>query len=75
MIKRVKLNYMPAVSSTKPCGKIIISSSDLEQLSRVIAQKVCQNERIYQAGYMEAMRHHVGAGTMDIAGMQKVKKR
>lgn len=43
-IKRVKLNYMPAVSKTPSIGKISVSSSHMEALDRDIRQKVRQNE-------------------------------
>ena len=38
-IKRVKLNYMPAVSKTPPVGKITVHSSEMEKLDRSIREK------------------------------------
>lgn len=43
-IKRVKLNYMSAVSKTPPVGKTVIPSSHMEELDRAIRQKVRQND-------------------------------
>ncbi len=43
-IKRVKLNYMSAVSKTPPEDTIVIPSSHMEELDRAIRQKVRQNE-------------------------------
>ena len=44
-IKRIKLNYMPAVSETPPIGKITIPSGHIEALDRVIEQKIRQSEK------------------------------
>lgn len=43
-IKKVKLNYMSAVSKTPPVKKIPVSSSRIEELNRAIRQKIRQNE-------------------------------
>lgn len=53
-IKRVKLNYMSAVSKTPPVGEITIPSSHMEELDRAIRQKVSQNEA-ERAASMEAV--------------------
>ena len=43
-IKKVKLNYMSAVSKTPPMKKIPVSSSRMEELDRTIRQKISQNK-------------------------------
>lgn len=43
-IKKVKLNYMSAVSKTSPVKRIPVSSSRMEELDRAIRQKIRQNE-------------------------------
>lgn len=42
-IKKVKLNYMSAVSRTPPKAKIPVSSARMEELDRAIRQKTKQN--------------------------------
>lgn len=43
-IKKVKLNYMSAVSKTPPMKKILVSSSRMEELDKAIRLKIRQNE-------------------------------
>lgn len=57
-IKRVKLDYMSAVSETPPVGKITIPSSHIEELDRAIRQKVRQNEA-ERAASMEAASRYI----------------
>jgi len=42
-IKKVKLNYMSAVSRTPPKARIPVSSVCMEELDRAIRQKTKQN--------------------------------
>lgn len=42
-LKRVKLNYMPATSSTPPKNRIPVSSAHIEDLDREIREKTKQN--------------------------------
>lgn len=43
-IRRVKLNYMSAVSQPVPVKKIPVSSSRMEELDSAIRKKIRQNE-------------------------------
>lgn len=58
-IKRVKLNYMSAVSSTPPVERIAVPSSHMEELNRAIRQKVRQNEAERAASMEVAGRYMV----------------
>lgn len=58
-IKRVKLNYMSAVSETPPAGKVAVPSSHMEDLDRAIKQKVRQNEAERAASMEVAGRYTV----------------
>ena len=46
-IKRVKINYLSAVSKTPPVDRIAVPSSHMEELDRAIRQKVRQNEAVW----------------------------
>lgn len=43
-IKRVKLNYISAVSNTPPVERIAVLSSHMEELDRAIILKIKQND-------------------------------
>lgn len=58
-IKKVKLNYMSAVSKTPPVKKIPVSSSRMEELDRAIRQKIRQNEAERAASMEVAGRYIV----------------
>lgn len=58
-IKKVKLNYMSAVSKTPPVEKIPVSSSRMEELDRAIRQKIRQNEAERAASIEVAARYTV----------------
>ena len=58
-IKRVKLNYMPAVSQTPSKGKIVVPAGHMEELDRTIKQKVRQNEAERVASIEAAGRYIV----------------
>lgn len=58
-IKRVKLNYMSAVSKTPPVQKIAVSSSRMEELDRAIRKKIRQNEAERAASIEVAGRYTV----------------
>lgn len=58
-IKKVKLNYMSAVSKTPPVKKIPVSSSRMEELDRAIRQKIRQNEAERAASIEVAGRYTV----------------
>ena len=42
-IKKVKINYMSAVSHTPPKARIPVSSAKMEELDRAIREKTGQN--------------------------------
>lgn len=46
-IKRVKLNYMQAVSHTPPVNRIPVSSARMEELDMAIKEKTKQNKNQY----------------------------
>lgn len=48
-IKKVKLNYMSAVSRKPPVAKIKVSSEKMEELNRAVKEKIRQNESNYNA--------------------------
>lgn len=58
-IKKVKLNYMSAVSKTQPVETIPVSSSRLEELDCAIRQKIKQNEAERAASIEVAGRYTV----------------
>ncbi len=58
-IKRVKLNYISAVSKTPPAEKVVIPGSHMEELDRTIRQKIRQNEAERAAGMEAASRYIV----------------
>jgi hypothetical protein len=45
MYKKVKLNYMPAVTKIEPVRTIPVSSSEMEKLDRSIREKCKQNHQ------------------------------
>lgn len=47
--KKVKLNYMPAVSRTPPKAKIKVSSAKMEELDKAIIEKTNQNNAVFNA--------------------------
>lgn len=57
-IRRVKLDYKPAVSKTPPMEKIAVPSSHMEELDRAIRIKVRQNEA-ERAASMEVAGRYV----------------
>lgn len=58
-IKKVKLNYMSAVSMTAPVEKIPVSSSRMEELDRAIRKKIRHNEAEQAASIEAASRYLV----------------
>lgn len=46
-IKKVKLNYMSAVSRTSPKAQIPVSSAKMEELDRAIREKIEHNKSEY----------------------------
>lgn len=58
-IRKVKLNYMSAVSKTSPAEKIPVSSSRMEVLDRAIREKIRQNEAERAASIEAAGRYTV----------------
>lgn len=58
-IKRVKINYLSAVSKTPPVNRIAVPSSHMEELDRAIRQKVRQNEAERAASIEAAGRYTV----------------
>ncbi len=58
-IKKVKLNYMSAVSKITPVKKCKVSGSRVEDLDRTIRQKLRQNEAERAAGMEIAGRYTV----------------
>lgn len=46
-IKKVKLNYISAVSHTPPKARIAISSAKMEELDRAIREKTSQNTNCF----------------------------
>ncbi len=46
-IKKVKLNYMSAVSHAPPKVKIAVSSAKMEELDRTIKEKTSQNTNCF----------------------------
>lgn len=58
-MKRVELKYMSAVSTTPPIERVTIPSSHLEELGKVIRQKVRQNEAERAASMEVASRYVV----------------
>ena len=48
-IKKVKLNYMSAVSRTPPKAKIKVSSAKIEELNKAIIEKTRQNNAVFNA--------------------------
>ena len=48
-IKKVKLNYMHAVSRTPPKAKIKVSSAKMEELNKAIIEKTRQNNAVFNA--------------------------
>lgn len=47
--KKVKLNYMHAVSRTPPKAKIKVSSAKMEELNKAIIEKTRQNNAVFNA--------------------------
>lgn len=47
--KKVKLNYMHAVSRTPPKVKIKVSSAKMEELNKAIIEKTRQNNAVFNA--------------------------
>lgn len=47
--KKVKLNYMHAVSRTPPKAKIKVSSAKIEELNKAIIEKTRQNNAVFNA--------------------------
>lgn len=58
-IKKAKLNYMSAVSTTKPVERIPVSSSHMEMLDADIKSKVRQNEANRRVGEQTAKQYLV----------------
>lgn len=58
-MKRVKLNYVSAVSKTPPVERVAVSSSHMEVLNQAIRQKVRQNEAERAASIEAAGRYTV----------------
>lgn len=58
-IKKVKLNYMPAVAETASVEKVPVSSSRMEELDRAIRQKIRHNEAERAASAEAAGRYNV----------------
>ena len=48
-LKRVKLDYMSAVSSTPPKAKIKVSSAKMEELNKSVIEKTRQNTEVFNA--------------------------
>lgn len=46
-IKKVSLNYMSAVTKTRPVAKVKVSSAKLEELDYAIKGKIEQNKSSY----------------------------
>ena len=46
-IKKVKLNYMSAVSHTPHKARIVVSSAKMEELDRAIREKTSQNTNCF----------------------------
>lgn len=46
-IKKVKLNYMSAVSHTPPKARIAVSYAKMEELDRAIKEKTSQNTNCF----------------------------
>lgn len=49
--KKVKLNYMPAVSRTPPKAKIKVSSAKMEELDKAIIEKTRQTNAAFNASH------------------------
>ena len=58
-IKKVKLNYMSAVTKTTPVEEVPVSSSRMEELDRAIRQKIRHNEAERAASIEIAGRYNV----------------
>ncbi len=58
-IKRIKIDYLSAVSKTPPVNRIAVPSSHMEELDRAIRQKVKQNEAERVASIEAAGRYTV----------------
>ena len=52
--KKVKLNYMHAVSRTPPKAKIKVSSAKMEELNKAIIEKTRQNNAVFNAAAIKS---------------------
>lgn len=72
-IKKVKLNYVQAVTTTKPVARIPVPSSHMEELDRSIRNKCEQNARRRIQGEDTVKNYIVGQGTINFNSNTKEK--